>query len=369
LQNKQQFYVGKKLEEDAIMQNTIYLVTGATGFLGSNICKQLIERGETVRAFAMPNDKAVKFVPKEVEVFAGDLCNEESLEYFLAVPKGMESIVIHCASMVTVNPDYNQKLMDINVGGTKNVINACLRHKECRKMVYVSSTGAIPELPKGQAIKEAGKFDPALVVGCYSQSKAMATQAVLDAVKEKNLNACVVHPSGILGPGDHAISETTGTIIQILNGEMPAGLQGSFNLCDVRDLAYGCIMAADKGRKGQCYIFSNKEVTLKELCRMLSKESGCKPLKIYLPLGIANFLAKILEKQAKKTGKKPLITTFSVYNLARNNAFDCSKAGNELGYKTRSYEETIRDEVAWLKAEGKIKTKVITQDTNEKKAA
>jgi dihydroflavonol-4-reductase len=350
------------------MHNTIYLVTGATGFLGSNVCKQLLERGETVRAFVLPNDKASRFIPKEAEVFAGDLCSEESLEYFFAVPKGMESIVIHCASMVTVNPDYNQKLMDINVGGTKNVINACLRHKECRKMVYVSSTGAIPELPKGQKIKEVDQFDSTQVVGCYRQSKAMATQAVIDAVKEKDLNACVVHPIGILGPGDHAISETTGTIIQILNGEMPAGLQGSFNLCDVRDLAYGCIMAADKGRKGQCYIFSNKEVTLKELCRMLSKESGCKPLKFYLPLGIAHFLARILEKQAKKTGKKPLITTFSVYNLARNNAFDCSKASNELVYKTRSYEETIRDEVAWLKVENILRTKTVTPASTEKKA-
>jgi dihydroflavonol-4-reductase len=337
------------------MQNTIYLVTGATGFLGGSVCKQLLERGETVRAFALPNDKAVKFIPKEAEIFAGDLCNKESLEYFFAVPKETESIVIHCASMVTVNPDYNQRLMDINVGGTKNVIDTCLRHKECRKMVYVSSTGAIPELPKGRAIKEIDHFDPALVVGCYSQSKAMATQAVMDAVVEKNLNACVVHPSGILGPGDHAVGETTGVVIQILNGEMPAGIRGSFNLCDVRDLAHGCIMAADKGRQGQCYIFGNKEVTLKELCGMLSKESGCKPIKFYLPLGIANFLAGILEKRAKKTGKRPLMTTFAVYNLARNNTFDSSKAGNELGYKTRSYEETIRDEVAWLRAEGKIK--------------
>lgn len=336
------------------MSKTIYLVTGAAGFLGSVVTKQLLERGDSVRALILPNDKAIQYVPKEAEIIEGDLCDIESIERFFSIPEGKDSIVIHCASMVTVNPDYNQKLMDINVGGTKNIIDKCLEHKECQKLVYVSSTGAIPELPKGQKIREVNHFDPDKVVGCYSQSKALATQAVLDAAKERGLNACVVHPSGILGPGDKAISETTGTVLQIINGEMPAGLKGSFNLCDVRDLANGCIMAADKGRKGECYILGNKEVTLKELCTLLCKESGCKPLKFYLPLNLANFIAKILEKQAEKTGKKPLITTFSVYNLARNNTFDYSKAQKELGYNARSYAETIRDEVKWLIADKKV---------------
>ena len=87
---------------------------------------------------------------------------------------------------------------------------------------------------------------------------------------------------------------------------------------------------------------------------MLVEEAGCKPIKSFLPIGVANFLAAMLEKQAKRSGKQPLMTTFSVYNLARNNKFDSSKARSELGYTTRSYEETIRDQVAWLKAEGKI---------------
>lgn len=336
------------------MKNLIYLVTGAAGFLGSNVCRQLLDRGDTVRALVLPNDRAIQYVPKEVEICKGDLCDIKSLEQFFTIPEGMKSIVIHCASMVTVNPDFSQKLMDINVGGTQNITEKCLEHKECLKLVYVSSTGAIPEQPRGERIKEVDHFDPEKVVGCYSESKALATQVVLDAVKKKGLNACVVHPSGILGPNDHAVSETTGTVIQIINGEMPMGMKGSFNLCDVRDLAYGCIMAADKGRKGQCYILGNEEVTLKELCQLLTKESGCKSIKFYLPLGIANFLAKIMEKQAKKSGKKPLLTTFSVYNLARNNSFDYSKAKKELGYKTRSYAETIHDEVAWLKSAGKI---------------
>ncbi len=337
--------------------NRIYLLTGAAGFLGSNICLQLLEAGCKVRALVLPNDKSVKFIPKEVEVVIGDLTDAESLEPFFTIPEGMKSVIIHCASMVTVDPAYSDKLMAVNVGGTRNIITKVLAHPECEKMVYVSSTGAIPELPHGTKIKEVDKFDPcdpAKVVGAYSQSKAKATQMVLDAVRVMGLRACVVHPSGILGPNDHAMGETSSTVLQIIKGEMPMGMQGSFNLCDVRDLAAGTIAAVDKGRVGECYILANETVTLKEMCDMLNAECNSKKIKFYLPLNLADKIAQSLEKQAEKTGKKPLMTTFSVYNLARNNEFDYSKAQRELGYTTRSYQETIRDEVQWMKNEGLI---------------
>ena len=344
--------------------NRYYLLTGAAGFLGTNICMQLLEAGCKVRALVLPNDKSVKYIPDQVEVVLGDLTDAPSLEPFFTVPEGCTSVVIHCASMVTVNPNYSEKLMAVNVGGTRNIITKVLNHPECEKMVYVSSTGAIPELPHGTPITEVNKFtpcDPKKVVGAYSQSKATATQMVLDAVNVMGLKACVVHPSGILGPNDHAIGETTGTLLPIIKGEMPMGMQGSFNLCDVRDLAAGTIAAVDKGRIGECYILANKTVTLKEMCDMLHAECNAKKIKFYLPLDLADKIAAGLEKQAEKTGKMPLMTTFSVYNLARNNEFDCTKARTELGYTTRSYEETIHDEVQWMIAEGLIDGTGVTE--------
>ena len=330
----------------------IYLVTGAAGFLGTNVCLQLIQKGEKVRAFVLNNDPSAKYIPFEVEKVYGDLCNKEDVDRFFTIGEGMESVVIHCASIVTTNPEYSKKVMDVNVGGTKNIIDCCLAHKECKKLVYVSSTGAIPELPKGTPIKEVDHFmpaDPKTVVGCYSQSKAAATQEVLDAVHNQGLNATIVHPSGILGPNDMAVGTVTGTLLKIIQGEMPIGMGGSFNLCDVRDLAAACISAVDNGRKGECYILANKEVTMKELCNMLHKETGCKKVHFFLPLSIADRYAKSAEKKAKKKGTKPLLTTFSVYNLARNNTFDSTKAKRELNYHTRPYQETIHDEVEWRK--------------------
>ena len=153
------------------MSETLYLVTGAAGFLGSHVCHQLLERGEKVRAFVLDGDPAIKYIPKEAEIVKGDLCDIDSLENFFKAPEGTETIVLHVASMVSVNPDFNQKLVDVNVGGTKNIIQKCLEHKECKNLVYVSSTGAIPELPKGQKIKEVNEFDAEKVVGMVQQDQ------------------------------------------------------------------------------------------------------------------------------------------------------------------------------------------------------
>ena len=158
---------------------TIYLVTGAAGFMGTNVCAQLLERGDAVRAFVLKGDPAVKFVPKAVEIFEGDLCSPEDCEKFFAVEPGTQTVCIHCASMVTINPNYSEKLIAVNVGGTENMLNAAKNHPECKKFIYVSSTGAIPELPKGESIHEVysfGPYDDDRVVGWYSRSKAMATQ-------------------------------------------------------------------------------------------------------------------------------------------------------------------------------------------------
>lgn len=331
----------------------IWLVTGGTGYLGSTIVRKLVDAGEEVRIFSLPHDRGLKYLPEEAQVVFGDLTSKDSLAPFFDVPEGTETVVLHIASMVSVNPEFDQRLVDINVGGTKNIIALAEEHPECRMLVYCSSTGAIPELPKGQTVSEADRFDPEAVVGCYSQTKAEATQAVLDAAHE-GLSACVVHPSGIMGPGDYAEGEVTHSFIQIVEGALKGGIAGSFNLCDVRDLADATIAAADKGRPGECYILANEPVTFKDFTRMIAEEAHTKAPRFFLPLWLAGLLAKAAERKAARTGKKPLLTSFSIYNLARNNSFDSSKAKRELGYRTRPYQETIADEIAWLRSAGMI---------------
>ena len=332
------------------MNDKIYLVTGAAGFLGSNICRELVEQGRRVRAFVLPNDKGTAHIPKEVEVVEGNLCDKKSLKNLFDVPANMEIVVIHAASIVTVEPEYNQKVMDVNVGGTKNIVALCQAAANFGKLVYVSSTGCISEADKGVAIREVADFDGHGFMDCYSQSKALATQYVLGEAR-KGMNACVVHPSGILGPFDYAVGHTTKTLIQIIKGEMPIAINGTFNLCDVRDLAKGIVSASEKGRRGECYILANKAVSFKKFVRIVNRECGVRRFTLFLPGSLAYTLAKRMEKKAQKTGQKPMLTTFAVYNLIRNNVFDSSKAEKELGYTTRSYTETIGNEIQWLKNE------------------
>jgi len=329
----------------------LYIVTGAAGFLGSTIVRQLVEKNKRVRAFVLPNDKSVEYLPSNIEIVKGDLLDIDSLENLFKDSNKYITYVMHIASIVTVNPDYNQLVMDVNVTGTKNIIDMSIKYN-IKRLLYCSSTGAIPELKKGK-ISETESFDEDKVLGCYSKSKALATKLVL-SYKDK-LDVVVVHPSGILGPNDYAKGETTRVLIDIINGKMKAGINGSFNLCDVRDLANGAILALKNGRRGECYILANDEVSFKNFAKMISKEAkNNKKVKLFLPIWLSNLIAKKMEKKAKKKGVKPLMTTFSVYNLARNNDFSSEKAKKELGYETRSYEITIKDEVKWLKERGLI---------------
>ena len=126
------------------MSETLYLVTGAAGFLGSHVCHQLLERGEKVRAFVLDGDPAIKYIPKEAEIVKGDLCDIDSLENFFKAPEGTETIVLHVASMVSVNPDFSQKLVDVNVVEPKissEMFRTQRVQKPCLRKFYRSDSG------------------------------------------------------------------------------------------------------------------------------------------------------------------------------------------------------------------------------------
>lgn len=332
---------------------TLYLVTGAAGYLGGEVCRQLVERGLHGRALVLPGDKTAQYIPREIEQCEGDLCDTASLERFFSVAPDTETIVLHCASMVALGNERRELVMKVNVQGTQNIIDQCFARLECKKLVYVGSTGAIQELPHGQRMKESECFAPEESFGVYGQSKAMASQLVLDAAKA-GLNACIVMPSGILGPGDAACGPVTSGLLMQMRGEVSVGLKGTFNICDMRDLANGLFLAVEKGKAGESYILANEIVTYPEFAALTAQEGHCKKPLFYLPKGIANLAADILERQAKKSGKKPALTRYEIYNLARNNEYDSTKARRELGYTSRPYRETIHDEIVCLKKNHKI---------------
>ena len=337
------------------MDNTIYLLTGAAGLLGSNVSRKLIERGATVRALVLEGDPAAKYIPQEAEILFGDITDTESLERFFAVPEGLEVYVIHSASIVTLNPNPSEKVHAVNVDGTQNIINKCIEHK-VKKLVYISSTGAIPEREGNLPIKEVSHFNTEGLVGYYSVTKAEASQLVMNALEMvPELDASLVHPSGICGPDDYSFGPVADFIIKYANGKMSAGIEGTFNSVDVRDLADGVIACCDKGRRGECYIMSNSLVSMQDMFHIINEAAGLNFNPKVLSVPVAKIAVKIMAVVSKFTKKSSQLTDFAIYNLARNNNFDCSKARAELGFKCRPFEESIGDEVRWLKEEGKIK--------------
>lgn len=334
------------------MKDTIYLLTGAAGFMGNNVSHKLVSQGKKVRVFVLNGDPAVEYVPKEAEVFFGDLLDVDSLEKFFTVPENNDIVVIHCASLVTTSPEPRQIVYDVNVTGTKNVVDLCVA-KNVKKLVYVSSTGAILEAPQGEAILEPEEFFPDQLVGYYAQTKAIATQYVLDTVRTKNLDASIIYPSGICGPNDGSFGPFTNFVIQYCQGQMPVGVEGTFNSVDVRDLAEGAIACVEKGRKGEGYILSNELVSMRRMFDLISDASGSKRVETILtPEQMEAMSSKSMT--GAESAKDSEALKFEIYNLIRNNNFSCEKAKKELDYQTRPFEETIADTVNWLRSEGKI---------------
>ena len=176
----------------------LWLVTGATGHVGSILLSALQQRGEHVRALVRPGSNVD--VHSDVEICEGDIRNRESLIPFFDRGNYDYVSLVHCAALITIASKHNPEVWNINVHGTNNVMSLA-RDTGVERIVYVSSVHAIPEKPANETITEVSSFSPSLVHGQYAKSKAAAAQIVMDYAKA-GLNVSVVHPSGIIGPGD-----------------------------------------------------------------------------------------------------------------------------------------------------------------------
>ncbi|GAA2182344.1 NAD-dependent epimerase/dehydratase family protein [Brooklawnia cerclae] len=333
--------------------DTIYLITGVAGNLGSSVATKLVAEGRRVRGLVLAGDPAVLSVSPRVDLQVGDVTDRDSLERFFDVGDSREIVVIHCAAIVTVNAGFSQKVHDVNVDGTRNVVDACVAH-HVRKLVYVSSTGAIPEAPDGTPIAEVDSFDPEAVVGYYGWTKAKASGLVLDAVRERDLDASIVFPTGICGPDDYAFGPVSSFILDYCEGKLRAGVEGSFNAVDVRDLADAVIAACDWGGKGEGYILGNERVTMREMFHLLSELTGTPEVTRIVPAWAGRALGRMSDWMQRIFHRSARMTSFAVYNLTRNNIFDSSKARRDLGFRTRPFAETLSDTIRWLQREGRI---------------
>ncbi len=330
-----------------------YIVTGANGHLGNTIVKKLADMHKSVRCLVLPNDKLNSLQNVNCQIVYGDVTCKTSLQQLFDVPDDIEITVIHCAAIVSISSKYNKKVYEVNVNGTKNVADISLE-RNVKKFVHVSSVHAIPEGEKGSVIKEIDSFDKDGVVGLYAKTKAEASQYVLDKTKE-GLNACIVHPSGIIGPNDYGNGHLTQMIMDYLNGRLTSCVKGGYDFVDVRDVADAVINAVTLGKKSECYVLSGHYMTVRNVLDILSDVSGKKKIKSVLPIWFVKTVAPLCELYYKLRKQSPLFTKYSLYTLCTNSNFENEKAKMQLGFNPRPLETTLKDTAEWLTQHGRIK--------------
>lgn len=337
--------------------NELYIITGAAGHLGSALTRQLQNRDCQVRGLVLPGEKVQNH--HNITYMEGDVRDADCLQRLLAHPQGQHTVVIHAAAMVSIEQEVTPRLYDVNVNGTKQVLEAC-RRQQVDRLVYVSSVHAIPEKEKGDVLTEISAFSPDWVEGGYAKTKAEATQAVLDAAAD-GLDAVVVHPSGIIGPYNGGGNHLVQMLEDYLRRRLPACVKGGYDFVDVRDVAEGCLLAAKNGKAGSCYILANRHYEVKEVLEMARRTVGGRRLPV-LPMWMAKLSAPLFAKLAKLKKERPLYTRYSLYTLCSNDRFSHDKAVRELGWQPRDLKVTVRDTVNWLRSH-------VLLDTARKKKA
>lgn len=328
------------------MSEGAIVVTGATGHLGNALARELVARGRRVRALVLPGEDTRPLAGVDVERVEGSILDVGGLA---RVFRGAEA-VFHLAGIVAIVPGKARLLHQVNVAGTRNVVETCLRAGVGR-LVYTASIHALAE-PAHGVVDEASPFDPDRVVGDYGRSKARAALSVLDAVR-RGLDAVIVCPTGVVGPHDYRPSEMGQLFLDFARRRLAAYVAGAYDFVDSRDVAAGQILALERGRAGQSYILSGERVTTAWLMRTLRDLTGAR-IPPRLPLWLVRAAAAFVPAYSRLTGVRPRFTPDTVRTLVGNSLISPAKAQRELGYAARPVRLAIADTVQWFRETGRL---------------
>lgn len=325
----------------------ITLVTGAAGFLGSHVARQLVARGENVRVLvrASSSNRAISDLP--LEYVTGDLRDPASLERAM---NGVQR-VFHVAADYRLWARRSQDIYDSNVGGTKNLLEAAT-HAGIEQLVYTSTVATIavdrPELPNEFTDS---KLDE--MVGHYKRSKWMAEQEVLQSAKQ-GLPVIIVMPTTPVGPWDWKPTPTGKIILDFLNGKMPGYVDTGLNFVGVEECAGGHLLAAQRGKTGERYLLGAENLTLKGLLDVLAGITGLPAPAIKIPHGVALGVACVETTFSRLIGKEPRIPVEGV-KIAQHKMFvDCSRAVRELGFQPGPVAAALERAARWYVANGYV---------------
>jgi dihydroflavonol-4-reductase len=311
------------------------LVTGATGFIGSHVAHLLAERGDEVVLGIEQGSPDAAIADLDMKRVRLDVLDRRSVRRAL---RGVER-VFHCAGLTSVRPADAERLFEVNVGGTKIVMDECLR-AGVRRVVYTSSAAALGPAERGRTADETQLFTAGRLGIPYVNSVHEAEVEAMRAAA-RGLPVVCVNPGICFGAGDQLLASTR-LVRSFLLGRIPVHTDGALSIVDVRDVAAGHLLADERGEIGERYILGGRNFTFERLFADLGRLSGVEP-PVRLPARAAEAAATVLAAAGRGWPLNPL----EVRAASQWWTYRSTKAGRELGWKARPHEDTLEATVTW----------------------
>ncbi|PON18006.1 NAD-dependent dehydratase [Candidatus Entotheonella serta] len=324
------------------------LVTGATGFVGANIVRALLDAGEAVRVLVRGQSSTRNIKGLPVDIAYGDLRDVASLQTAL---DGCHTLY-HAAAHYNLWTPQVDDVYAINVEGTVNLLRATLT---CglERVVYTSSVATLAASPDGTPVDETHPLALEAAVGHYKRSKILAEQQAM-RLCEQGLPLVIVQPSAPIGPWDVKPTPTGKMVVDFLRGKMPAYLDTGLNLIDVRDVAQGHVLAAQHGKIGERYILGHCNLSLRAILERLAEVSGLRAPRVRMPYGVALAAGYVSEGWAAVTRRPPAIPLVGVRLARYPMYFSAEKAVRELGLPQSPIRDALQSAVQWFRDYGYV---------------
>jgi dihydroflavonol-4-reductase len=326
------------------------LVTGAAGFIGSHVVRELLDENVEVRCLIRPGEDTANLAGLDLEQIEGDVLDSEAVRSSV---RGVDT-VFHLAAIYSIWMDDWSRIYEVNIQGSRNILRAALKAAVGR-VVYTSSIAAIGIAPGKEHSTEETLFNQYTLGNHYVLTKYLSQQEALGFAKE-GLDVVIVNPCFPFGPGDIVPTPTGKIIVDALKGISRAYFNGGINIVDVRDVAKGHVLAAKKGKTENLHILGNRNITIHDFMKLVLTEAGLDGrmlLKIPVPLMTAG--TSLLKWWSDHVSHKtPLSTPPEIRYASQYLYFDNTKARQELGLEFRPVEDSIRDSIQWFREKGYV---------------
>jgi dihydroflavonol-4-reductase len=326
------------------------LVTGAAGFVGSAVVRQLLAQGETVRVFVRPNSDHRNLVGLKIDISHGDLTDRRSIDQAM---KGCDSL-FHVAADYRLWVPNPTAMFAANVEGTRHMMLAA-GEAGVGRIVYTSSVATLGLVEAGRSADEDTPATPADMIGPYKQSKFAAEGVVKALIADAGLPAIIVHPSTPIGPRDIKPTPTGKIVVDAARGRMPGFVDTGLNVVHVDDVAIGHLLAFEKGKVGERFILGSENLTLAEILGIVARLTDRPPPRWRIPHDVVMPIAGLAEIWARLSGREPFATRDGVRLARKKMFFSSDRAIRQIGYRPRPAEAALADAVAWFAQNGYLR--------------